>query len=85
MTYTASDYQSESAMIRILFCGCEKEPEEVREMEQSVEMVEVLEEFVIETVNEFRTERRTSPEELVALAELVKAVNQTPRTLKTFN
>lgn len=53
-------------------------------MEEVIEMVEVLEQFVIQVVREMQT-RSTSPEELVALAELVRAVNQSPRTVGIFD
>ena len=56
----------------------------VRGMEAEIEMVEVLEQFVVQVVREMQT-RTTSPEELVALAELVQAVNQSPRTVEIFD
>lgn len=59
------------------------EGEGVREMGKQNEMVEALESFVIKKVESF--DEQTSPEEIVALAELVKAINQTPRTLEVFD
>lgn len=52
-------------------------------MDQTYDMVEVLEDFIIHRVSEMKSnEKLTSPEEITALAELVKAVNQSPRTIK---
>lgn len=48
-------------------------------MSKTNEMVEALESFVIQKVESFG--EHTSPEEVAALAELVKAINSTPRTL----
>ncbi len=47
-------------------------------------MVEALESLIIYKAKQMQT-NGTSPEEIEALAELVKAVNQTPRTLKAFD
>lgn len=52
-------------------------------MDKTEEMVTKLEEFIITKVESF--DENTSPEEVVALAELVKAVNQTPRTIKLLD
>lgn len=51
-------------------------------MRKQNEMVEALESFVIKKAKSF--DEQTSPEEIVALAELVKAVNQAPGTLEAF-
>jgi len=48
------------------------------------EMVEVLEDFIIHKASVMKN-KITSPEEIVALAELVKAVNQSPRTIEAFD
>lgn len=49
-------------------------------MNKSNEMVEAIEDFIIRKMKH----SITSPEEIRALAELVKALNQTPRTLRAF-
>ena len=52
-------------------------------MSKTNEMVEALESFIIKKVNSFN--EQTSPAEIEALTELVKALNQTPRTLMAFD
>lgn len=52
-------------------------------MDRTNEMVEVLEDFIIHKVKQMK-DSFTSPEEITALSELVKALNQTPRTLEAF-
>jgi len=56
----------------------------VRELSKTNEMVEALEDLIICKAKQMQT-NKTSPDEVVALSELVKAVNQTPRTLKMFD
>lgn len=46
-------------------------------------MVNALEKFVIHKVTQMQ-KSNASPEELEALAELVKAVNQSPRTIQAL-
>ena len=55
----------------------------MRSVEQTDYMVTKLEGFIITKVETF--DENTSPEEVVALAELVKAVNQVPRTMKALD
>lgn len=55
-------------------------------MDQSNNMVEVLEDFIIHRVSEMKSNKKfTSPEEIAALAELVKVVNQSLRTIKALD
>lgn len=52
-------------------------------MDRTNEMVEVLENFIISKVKQMQSEG-SEPEEISAIANLVKVVNQTPRTLDVF-
>ncbi|MEK4024440.1 hypothetical protein [Sporosarcina sp. FSL W7-1283] len=50
------------------------------DINNSVEMVDVLESFIVERVQSFN--HKTSPEEISALAELVHATAICPRTMQ---
>ncbi|AMW98415.1 hypothetical protein [Rummeliibacillus stabekisii] len=57
---------------------------EVKALSETDEMIEALETLVINKAKSMQDEV-TSPDEIAALTELVKVVNQTPRTLKAIN
>lgn len=52
-------------------------------MSNTNQMVETLENFIIKKAESFN--ELTSPEEITALAELVRAVNEYPRTIGFTN
>ncbi len=66
--------------------GDVKEAKEGEGLDRTNNMIKVLEDLIICKVSEMKSNKRfTSPEELVALAELVKAVNESPRTIEAFD
>lgn len=54
-------------------------------MTRTEKMLEVLEELIIEKTQALKSKSITSPAEMMALAELVVAVNQVPRTFDTYD